>query len=584
MKHMPRLLSTIVAAMLGVAVLQAQTATTKTPNAPAAKAQATPSARGSAVQLPASPIDTNRLTEHVKVLSSDAYEGRGPATPAEQKTVDYISKQLAAMGVQPGGEPTGSGGARRWTQDVTLLQSDAAAPPVASIAVAGTTLPMKQGDQIAIRASLLPTRHVSVRNAPLVFVGYGVSAPERKWDDFKGIDLHNKIAVVLVNDPDFEADLRGRFDGKAMTYYGRWTYKYEEAARRGALGVLVIHETAPASYGWETVKNSNTATMFDIVRDKPSEMHPPVEGWIQRPVTVDLFRRAGLNFDAEKKKAQSDAFKPYQIGNATFSLEYDVKQSRVVSKNVVGILPGRRYPNETVIYSAHWDHLGVGQPDARGDRIYNGARDNGVGIASVLELARTFAKAPRTDRSVVFLFVTVEERGLLGSEYYARHPLYPPETTVGVYNIDALAVSGPARDVGVSGQGKIGLEDDLGTAARAQGRRLSPDPQPEAGSFFRSDHFSFAKVGVPAISLESGEDLYQGGATAGKAARDAYEDKQYHQPSDEWSPTWDLRGVAIDVGLVYQLGRELATSRRWPEWHNDSEFKAIRDKSAAARR
>jgi Zn-dependent M28 family amino/carboxypeptidase len=389
---------------------------------------------------------------------------------------------------------------------------------------------------------------------------------------------------VLVNDPDYEADLRGRFDGKAMTYYGRWTYKYEEAARRGALGVLVVHETAPASYGWDTVKNSNTATMFDIVRDKPSDQHPPVEGWIQRPVTVDLFRRAGLNFDAEKKKAQSDAFKPYQIGNATLSLEYDVKQGRVVSKNVVGILPGRTRPNETVIYSAHWDHLGVGQPDARGDKIYNGARDNAVGVASVLELARTFAKAPRTDRSVVFLFVTVEERGLLGSEYYARHPLYPLESTVGVYNIDALSVSGPAKDLGVSGQGKIALEDELGTGAKAQGRRLSPDPQPEAGSFFRSDHFSFAKVGVPAISLESGEDLYEGGVKAGKAARDAYEEKQYHQPSDEWSPRWDLRGVAMDVGLVYQLGRDLASSRRWPEWHNDSEFKSVRDKSAAARK
>jgi Zn-dependent M28 family amino/carboxypeptidase len=562
MKYMSRITVSIVTAALTVTVVHGQTAP----------------------KLPASPIDVNRLTEHVKVLSSDAFEGRGPATAGEAKTVDYISKQLAAMGVQPGGEPSGAGGGRRWTQDVALLQSDVSGALSASIAIGGMTLPMKQGDQIAIRSSLLPARHVSVKNAPLVFVGYGVSAPERKWDDFKGLDLRNKIAVVLVNDPDYEADLRGRFDGKAMTYYGRWTYKYEEAARRGALGVLVIHETAPASYGWDTVKNSNTATMFDIVRDKPSEMHPPVEGWIQRPVVVDLFRRAGLDFEAEKKKAQSDAFKPLQIGNATLSLEYDVKQGRVVSKNVVGILPGKTRPNETVIYSAHWDHLGVGQPDARGDKIYNGARDNGIGVASVLELARTFAKAPRADRSVVFLFVTVEERGLLGSEYYARHPLYPLETTVGVYNIDALSVSGAARDIGVSGQGKIALEDELGAGARAQGRRLSPDPQPEAGSFFRSDHFSFAKVGVPAISLESGEDLYEGGAKAGKAARDAYEDKQYHQPSDEWSAKWDLRGVAMDVGLVYQLGRDLAASRRWPEWHSDSEFKAIRDKSASARK
>jgi Zn-dependent M28 family amino/carboxypeptidase len=532
--------------------------------------------------LPATPIDTARLTEHVKVLASDAFEGRGPATPAEQKTVDYISKQLAAVGVQPGGDRSGS--TRRWTQDVALVKSTATSPVTATVTIKGATLRWQQGQQIAVRSTQLPTTHVSIKNAPLVFLGYGVNAPERKWDDFKGIDLHNKIAVVLVNDPDYEADLGGRFGGKAMTYYGRWTYKYEEGARRGALGVLVIHETRPASYGWDTVRNSNTGPIMDVVRDRPADTHPPLEGWIQRDVAVELFKRAGLDFEAEKKKAQSDGFKPVPLGGATLSLDYTVKQERVVSKNVVGILPGKSRPNETVIYSAHWDHLGVGQPDAKGDKIYNGARDNAVGVASVLELARVFAKAPRTDRSVVFLFVTAEEQGLLGSEYYARHPLYPLETTAAVYNIDALAVSGAARDIGVSGEGKIALEDDLGAAAKAQGRRLSPDPQPEAGSFFRSDHFSFAKLGVPAISLESGEDLYSGGVSAGKAARDDYEEKRYHQQGDEWSPQWDLRGVAIDVGLAYQLGRDLANSRRWPEWHNDSEFKAIRDRSAAARR
>jgi Zn-dependent M28 family amino/carboxypeptidase len=446
------------------------------------------------VKLPQTPIDTNKLTEHVKVVASDAFEGRAPATPAERKTVDYISKQLGAHGVQPGGDSDGRGG-RRWTQDVTLLQSNASAM-TASVRVAGATVPLKQGEQIAVRSTQLPTRHVSLKNAPLVFLGYGVSAPERKWDDFKGIDLRNKIAVVLVNDPDFEANLNGRFGGKAMTYYGRWTYKFEEGARRGAAGVLVVHETAPASYGWDTVRNSNTATIMDVVRDRPADTHPPLEGWIHRDTAVDLFKRAGLNFEAEKKKAQSDTFKPVPLGNATLSLEYEVKQERVVSKNIAGILPGKTRPQETVIYSAHWDHLGTGQPDARGDRIYNGARDNGVGIASVLELARVFAKAPRTERSIVFLFVTAEEQGLLGSEYYAGHPLYPLETTAGIFNIDALGVRGPARDIGVSGEGKIGLEDDLGAGAKAQGRRLSPDPQPEAGSFFRSDHFSFAKLGL----------------------------------------------------------------------------------------
>jgi Zn-dependent M28 family amino/carboxypeptidase len=536
-----------------------------------------------ALKLPPTPIRVDRLAAHVKEIASDAYEGRGPGTRAEPKTVDYISRQLAMSGVQPGGDADGKGG-RKWTQAVALLQSDAAGPITASVAVGGTTMPLKQGDQIAVRSSLLPTAHVTIRNAPLVFLGYGVSAPERQWDDFKGLDVKGKILVVLINDPDFEADLRNRFDGKAMTYYGRWTYKYEEAARRGAAGVLVIHETAPASYGWATVKNSNTDTMFDIVRDKPAEMHPPLEAWIQRAVAVDLFKRAGLNFETEKKKAQSADFKPIPIGNATLSVDYAVKQAKVTSNNVVGIVKGTGHPNETLIYAAHWDHLGIGQPDASGDRIYNGARDNADGVASVLELARVYAQAPRPDRSIVFLFVTVEERGLLGSEYYARHPLYPLETTVAAYSIDALSTAGPAKDISVAGEGKISLQDDLAAGAKKEGRRLSPDARPEAGDFFRSDHFSFAKVGVPAISLTSGQDLYLGGLAAGKKAEDEYNDNHYHQPSDEWSSAWDLRGIAIDVGLIYDLGRDLANSRRWPEWHNDSEFKGLRDKTKSARR
>jgi Zn-dependent M28 family amino/carboxypeptidase len=536
-----------------------------------------------APKLPSTPIQIDRLTNHIKELSSDAYEGRGPGTRAEQKVVDYLSKQLAAAGVQPGGDQDGRGG-RKWTQAVTLLKSEAGGPIAASISVAGATLPLKQGEQIAFRSSQLPTSRISIKNAPLVFLGYGVNAPERRWDDFKGLDVRNKIVVVLINDPDFEADLGRRFDGKAMTYYGRWTYKFEEAARRGAAGVLIVHETAPASYGWAIVKNSNTGTIMDVVRDRPAETHPQLEAWIQRDVAVDLFKRAGFNFEAEKKKAQSQDFKPVPLGSATLSVDYAVKQTRLTSSNVVGLLKGTGHPDEVVIYSAHWDHLGIGVPDARGDRIYNGARDNGVGIASVLELARVYGRAPKPDRSVAFMFVTAEEQGLLGTEYYARHPLYSLDTTVAVFNIDALAVDGPAKDVGVAGDGKISLQDDLGAAAQKQGRRLSPDPRPEAGEFFRSDHFPFAKVGVPSISLASGQDLYAGGPAAGKKAEDDYNDKRYHQPADEYSPNWDLRGVAIDVGLAYDLGRDLANSRRWPEWKASSEFKAVRDRTKSARK
>jgi Zn-dependent M28 family amino/carboxypeptidase len=332
------------------------------------------------------------------------------------------------------------------------------------------------------------------------------------------------------------------------------------------------------------VKNSNTAAILDIVRDRPTDTHPPLEAWIQRDVAVDLFKRAGLNFDAEKKKAQTQAFKPVPLGNATLTVDYPVKQTKLTSSNVVGLLKGTGHPDDVVVYSAHWDHLGVGSPDDKGDRIYNGARDNGTGIAAVLELARVYGRAPRTDRSVAFMLVTAEEQGLLGTEYYARHPLYPLETTVAVYNLDDLAVAGPAKDVGVAGDGKITLQDDLGAGAQKQGRRLSPDPRPEAGEFYRSDHFPFAKVGVPSISLKSGQDLYTGGVAAGKKDEDDYNEKRYHQPADQWSASWDLRGAAIDIGLVYDLGRDLANSRRWPEWKADSEFKATRDKTKAARK
>jgi Zn-dependent M28 family amino/carboxypeptidase len=531
---------------------------------------------------PESPIDAARLAAHVKMLASDAFEGRAPATSGEIETVDYITKQLAAAGVKPGGDPDGKGG-RRWTQDVPLIQSDIQGTVTASVRFSDVTRTLHQGNEVAIRSTFLPTTHVSIASASMVFVGYGVTAPERNWDDFKGTDLRGKIAVVLVNDPDFEADLRGRFDGKAMTYYGRWTYKFEEAARRGALGMLVIHETAPASYGWETVKNSNTATMFDIVRQVPADTHLLLEGWIQRDVAVDLFRRVGLDFEAQKRQAQTPSFKPIPLGNATFSADYSVKRAQVVSKNVIGLLEGHSQSDETVIYTAHWDHLGIGVPDATGDRIYNGARDNALGVAALLELARVYAAAPRTARSVTFLSVTAEEKGLLGSEYYAQHPLYPLATTAAVYNVDGGSEA-PSWDVAVAGEGKISLQDDLAGAAMRQGRHLSPDPRPEAGSFFRSDHFSFAKVGVPAISFRAGLDRVEGGIAAGKTASDDYIAKRYHQPSDEWSESWDLRGEVIDIGLLFTIGREIADSRVWPAWKDGSEFKATRDKTSSSRR
>ncbi len=526
-------------------------------------------------------IDPARLSEHIKVLASDAFEGRGPATPGEVKSVAYITKEFKAAGLLPGGDKTKTG--RAWTQDVPLAEFNIKGPLAFTVKAGGQTMAWKQGQEIAIRAPQTGVNHISLKDVPVVFVGYGVKAPERKWDDFKGVDLHGKLALVLVNDPDYETGV-GDFGGKAMTYYGRWTYKYEEAARQGAIGFIVIHETGPASYGWNTVKNSNTNAVFDIIRKDPSKAHAPIEAWIQRDQTVALFKSAGLDFEALKKQAQTRDFKPVTLSGVTFSTAFAVEAKKVVSHNVVGVLPGAAHPNERIIYTAHWDHLGVGLPDAKGDRIYNGAVDNASGVSGLIELGRAFSHAPRTQRTMMFMAVTAEEKGLLGSEYYATNPLYPLATTVANINMDGGAVNGPAKDVSTSGDGGLTLQDDLIKVAKTHGRYFTSDARPEAGSFFRSDHFSFAKQGVPAISFRGGLDLVHGGVAAGRAASEAYTRDKYHQPADEFDPNWDLSGMAQDLAVVYDLGRDLANSRDWPEWKPGSEFKAARDKTAALRR
>ncbi len=526
-------------------------------------------------------IDPARLSAHIKVLSSDDFEGRGPATAGETKAVDYIVGQMKAIGLEPAGDL--KNGARAWTQDVPLGKFDIKGPVAAQFTVGGKAVTLGQGEQIAIRAAMTNVDNVAIKDAPIVFVGYGVKAPERNWDDFKGLDVKGKVLVVLINDPDFETG-SGDFGGKAMTYYGRWTYKFEEAARQGAAGVLIVHETAPASYGWATVKNSNTNTMFDIVRKEPAKSHPSLESWIQRDVAVDLFKSAGLDFDALKKQAQSRDFKPVELKGATFSAAYAVDHAVIVSKNIAGRIKGSARPDETVIYSAHWDHLGVGQPDAKGDKIYNGAIDNADGIAAILELARAFKSQPAPQRSILFLAVTAEERGLLGSEYYAANPLFPLSKTVGDLNIDALSAAGPSKDVTTSGDGKVDLQDLLVAKAKAHGRYFTPDPSPQAGHFYRSDHFPFAKRGVPAISVGSGEDLVKGGKEAGAKAEEDYTANRYHQPADEWSADWDLSGQAQDIGLFYEIGADLANSKTWPEWQAGSEFKALRDATKADRK
>ncbi|WKL58034.1 M28 family metallopeptidase [Asticcacaulis sp. ZE23SCel15] len=521
-------------------------------------------------------ISGARISDDVKVLSSDEFAGRGVATPAEDKVVAFVSKAYKDAGLEPGGENGG------WTQTVKLRKFQVSDPAL-SLNLKGQTLPLVQGEDItaSTRGAL---GAVSFTDTPLVFVGYGVTAPERGWDDFKDVDVKGKIIVVLINDPDFYQPDAQTFNGKAMTYYGRWTYKFEEAARKGAAGVMIIHDSAAASYGWNTVKNSWSVAQFDIVRPDPSVASPKLESWISASAAEKIFEAAGLDLNALKIAARSKDFKPVPLDGITLSGGYKVAAEEVVSRNIIGQLKGAKRPDETVFYMAHWDHIGIGSPDADGDAIFNGAVDNATGVAALIELARAFKASGKTpDRTVAFIAVTAEESGLLGSEYYASNPIYPLAKTVGGINMDALNVSGRTRNVEVVGSGQSSLEDDLKTLAAAQDRVLTPDETPEAGYFFRSDHFPLAKRGVPVLYAASGLDMVEGGVTAGRAFDEDYRKNRYHQANDEWSADWDLSGLAEDVALYYQLGAKLANSTVWPQWRETSEFKAARDKTAAAR-
>ena len=533
---------------------------------------------------PPEPIfDAERITGHVRTLSDDDFVGRAPATPGEELTVNYLITQLKGVGLSPGGQPRADG-TRDWTQLVPLRRAEIKGLPETHVFAGDKSLQWTQGLELTIRAAQTGANNVALEKVPLVFVGYGVNAPERNWDDFKGVDLKGKVALILVNDPDFETG-EGDFGGRAMTYYGRWTYKYEEMARRGAAGALVIHETEPAAYGWPTVVNSNSAPMFDVRRENPLESHVPLEGWIQRDATVELFRLAKLDFETLKTQARAREFTPVELTGVTFSTRFDVTTEQVLSSNVIGVLPGSKHEDEWVIYTAHWDHLGIGLPDAEGDAIFNGAVDNAAGVAQVIEIARAFSQGKRPQRSVAFLFTAAEEKGLLGSEYYADNPVYPLAKTVAILNTDSPRPTSPARDFTTAGDAPVTLQDALIEVGRGFDRQYSPDSRPQAGMFFRSDHFPLARRGVPAISFKSGEDLVEGGKEAGRVWMDMYERIRYHQPADQFDPLqWRSDGIAADAALLYALGRRLADSREWPEWKEGSEFKATRDETAAERR
>jgi Zn-dependent M28 family amino/carboxypeptidase len=529
-----------------------------------------------------SPISSPRMSATVKTLASDAFEGRAPGTPGEQKTVEYLIHRFRALGLQPAGERGD------WTQQVALIHNIAGVPTRLEVSVGGSILSLVAGRDINPR-TIRPVSQVTIHDAPMVFVGYGVAAPERDWDDFKGFDLQGKVAIFLVNDPHFEANpgepAASKFGGPAMTYYGRWTYKFEEAARRGAIAALVIHETAAAGYDWK-VASSTVVGSYDIVRSAEEAQPVLMQAWIARECAITLFMKAGLDFEALKRKARDPDFRPVELRGARFSIEMPVTTERVQSRNVLAKLAGTTHPDEVILFGAHWDAYGIGPPDAQGQTIRRGANDDALGIAGVLELARAFARGPRTERTLLFAAWTAEEANLLGSETFGVRPLFALEKTVADLTIDIMQTAGPARNVVLIGAGQNDLEDDLARAAYAQGRTVTADPKPERGLFYRADHFSLARRGVPTLllmALGGGEDLVSGGRMAGDAWVADYTARCYHEPCDAWSQNWDLRGAAEDVDLLYRIGRDLGNSRRWPEWRPTSEFKAIRDMSGAAR-
>ena len=520
-------------------------------------------------------ISPERLSADVKTLASDAFEGRAPGTAGETKTIDWLVARFKALKLQPGG-PNGS-----WTQPVPLVHTRMGE----GLVRAGDTTLVQARD--IYLSTVRGVDKVAIADAPMVFVGYGVSAPERGWDDFKGVDLKGKVAVFLINDPDFEAvagdDAKGRFGDRRMTYYGRWTYKFEEAARRGAVAALIVHDTAGAGYGWDTVK-APAGENYDIVRNDPSA-RVPLQGWIEGSAATRLFAGSGLDLAALRKAARRSDFRPVPL-KQRFTTDLPVRHDTAESRNVLAKLPGTTHADEVVMFGAHWDAYGVGAADAQGRTVRPGANDDALGVAGVLELARHFASAPRMERSLVFALWSGEERGLLGSETYAVNPVYPAGKTVANLTLDILQTAGPARDVMLVGAGQNSLEDMLRDAATAQGRVVTPEALPERGLFYRADHFSVARRGVPTLLLmgiSGASDLVAGGRPAGQAWLDGYM-KCYHQTCDAWSAAWDLRGAAQDVGLFQTIGTTLAKGRLWPEWRDGSEFKAVRSETAAARR
>ncbi len=544
---------------------------TPAPEQPAAAAPQVPLA-----SLPM--VDPQKIMEHVKVLSSDEFEGRAPGTKGEDLTVKYIQDQFKTLNLKPG-NPDGT-----YVQNVPLVGITGTQAKPLTVAKGAKAQTFKWADDV-VAWSKHVAEGAAVENSDVIFAGYGVEAPEFNWNDFKDVDVKGKTILVLVNDPaapdpsdPTKLDPK-TFKGDAMTYYGRWTYKFEEGAKRGAAAIFVVHETGPAGYPFSVVQG-NLREKFDLVTADKNMNRANIEGWITLDAAKKMLALAGQDFDALKKQARTREFRPVPLGlKASIAVKNALRT--INSQNVVAKLEGSDpgMKDEYVVYSAHWDHLGVGAP-VNGDKIYNGALDNATGVGAVLEIARAFSGLqPQPKRSILFLMVTAEEQGLLGSQYYATVPLYPLNKTVANINVDGVNQWGRTKDFTVIGMGASDLDDYLKAAADEQGRVLRPDQEPEKGFYYRSDHFNFAKRGVPALDPDSGIDFVGKDPAYGKAKRDEYTEKDYHAPSDQIKPDWDLSGAGEDARLLLAVGSRVANAGTFPEWKPGNEFKATRDAS-----
>jgi len=519
--------------------------------------------------LPAPGFDLERYSRDLQTLASDEFEGRAPGSRGERLTVNYLVEQLADAGLQPGFGDS-------YLQSVPMVELTNQERSAISVAQGDDSFELTYPDQMIIGSRRLGTDFHGIEDSELVFVGYGVVAPEYEWNDYAGLDVEGKTVVILVNDPGFAAPDSGFFNGRAMTYYGRWTYKYEEAARQGAAAALIVHETEPASYPWEVVTNSWSGPQFELAA-RGDEPVMALEGWITVDTARDLFSRAGLDYETQKERAASPDFDAVGLdAQVTARVRNSVREGK--SYNVAGRLPGTDRPEEAVVYMAHWDHLGrnMALPGSAG--IFNGAIDNASGTAVVLELARMNARVGPAERTGMFLLVTLEEYGLLGSRHYVNDPAFPPQDTVAAINLDAFSfMAGPTEDMVVIGFGSSELEDVLAATLEESDRYIVEEPTPEAGYYYRSDHFNFARGGIPSLYAKSGVEHVDLGSDHVLAIERDFRDRRYHKPADVFDPEWDLRGIAVDASALYRVGRFLGESEAWPNWYEGNEFRAIRD-------